>query len=211
MNKLRDIWASLIGVLGEHPLLVRGFALFPVVMVSTSLKNAVDISLAFLIMTCIPVVVLSFFVEKIPGIFRTPVYVLFSIALYPFAAWCAGLFGTDMLASLGIYLPLICVNGILTDYAYKPEGSRKWWQTAFKVFCECFEFFVVICIISLVREALVYATVWGVPLPVRITVRSAGLPFAGLILLALLIGAFQYAKTMWQRLREKRAAKKGVK
>lgn len=180
-------------------------------MVSTSLKNGVAISLAFLIMTLIPVVVLSFFVEKIPGIFRTPSYVLLSMALYPFAAWCMGLFGADMLPSLGIYLPLICVNGILTDYAYKPDNFRKWWQTAFKVFCECLEFFVVICVVSLVREALVYATVWGVPLPVRITVKSAGLPFAGLLLLGLLIGAYHYIQTMWQRIVQKRANKKGVK
>ncbi|MFQ8600228.1 MAG: Rnf-Nqr domain containing protein [Oscillospiraceae bacterium] len=82
IRKISKVRGYLSPLFSNNPVLIRGLAMVPVIVVSNTLRNAVAISIVIACMALPVHLITNFFGGKIPRWFRVPAYVLLLAALY---------------------------------------------------------------------------------------------------------------------------------
>lgn len=184
----------------NNPILIQGLALTPAIAATTSLRNAVIMSLA-VFMLVIPTRIISeallTLLARLPRI-RAVVYVVVSAAVYvPASFLLNGLFGTAI-ADVGILLPLLCVDGLVISRAEIPtrESFLKSLQNGFFTSVGAS---LVLIVLGAVREILGSGKLYGYPLFESGALGAAGTIAGGLIFTALFAALFQAAAGIYKR------------
>lgn len=172
------------GLLLKNTVLEKGLVIAPVVVVSSSVKNGVALSIAFGIITFFTVMLSSYIPKKIPHTLRVILAVLFAGVMYIPTTALLNLWFPGTVYQLGIFLPLMATNSLIVWRSESRFHKETRPRMALDLFFHILGFFAVIVIVGAIREIWGNGTFWGDPVPfVSTPVAGILLPFSGFILL----------------------------
>jgi Na+-translocating ferredoxin:NAD+ oxidoreductase subunit E len=105
------------GIWERNPQLVLGLALCPTLAVSTSLSNAIWMSLATVCVLVCSNLLVSSIRKMVPGHLRIPIFIIIIAAFVTAADLLLEAYQPEAYRSLGIYIPLIVVNCLILGRA----------------------------------------------------------------------------------------------
>ncbi len=185
----------------NNPVLIQGLALTPVIAAANTLKNAAVLAVLALIII-VPVRVFGDMLIKVSSTrLRLIEYALISAIIYvPAIILVNMLFGSAALGA-GMYLPLFVVDGIVLSRAeiQSKEGVAR---AAYNGLMTTLGYSAVLLFVGALRELLSLGTLWGekllerAPLPIESSIAG------GMITVALLSAALQWAASAYKRERQ---------
>ncbi len=170
----------------ENPILISGLSLGPVVAISQSLKAGVSLSVAFAIII-VPVLVL-FAVNpiKIPKSLRVILCALLSSLFFIPAFWFAKNIFPEVSDKVGVFLPLMVVNPIITAHSGEAVRTKIPLRSFFDGLITTVGFSLVMIVVSAIREIFGKGSLWDKPIGAMQGNISFLLPFMGFIIVGLL-------------------------
>lgn len=191
-------YASLMrkGVFTRNPVLLRALAIAPVIVASQTLKNGLLLSVVTLIVLTVMGAASSLLYKRLPAFCRASVLTLVAAAVVTPLCMLAQLSVPNIAASVGIFLPLTAVNGIILSRAEDFGASEKLLPSIVDGAANGLGFSLAILVISAVREMLGYGLLYERPLPglASNNLSFALLPAGGMVAMAVLIAAVQFAR-----------------
>ena len=195
----------------NNPVVMQGMGLAPLVVLATSGQNAVMLAVAVALLL-VPSRVLACLLSRLVPLHdedpapetlqkkllpRALVYgfstAVVYLAVYPILNM---LFSTSLL-SLGIYLPMLTVEPLLTyRFGRVQETVRKAVSKGLRI---TLGYVLLLLLLGCVREWMALGTVFGLPLLSRPVLPMAGMPAGGFIVLGVLCA-------VWRALAQKRKA-----
>ena len=195
----------------NNPVVMQGMGLAPLVVLATSGQNAVMLAVAVALLL-VPSRVLACLLSRLVPLHdedpapetlqkkllpRALVYgfstAVVYLAVYPILNM---LFSTSLL-SLGIYLPLLTVEPLLTyRFGRVQETVRKAVSKGLRI---TLGYVLLLLLLGCVREWMALGTVFGLPLLSRPVLPMASMPAGGFIVLGVLCA-------VWRALAQKRKA-----
>jgi Na+-translocating ferredoxin:NAD+ oxidoreductase subunit E len=113
------------GFLTSNQILVALLGLCPVLAISTSIDNAIGMSMAVLAVMALSNVTISLIRKIVPGEIRIPVFIILIASFVSVLDFFMNAFTPTLYASLGVFIPLIVVNCIILGraeaFAYKND------------------------------------------------------------------------------------------
>ena len=109
----------------NNPVVMQGLGLAPLVVAATSLKNAVILGVAVLLLLT-PTRILAALLSRFSYFrFRGLTYAFSAALIYVGVRWCVGqLFPATDIAPLGLYLPLLAADPIILKRYERPQRER---------------------------------------------------------------------------------------
>jgi len=179
-------------ILLQNPVLERGLTIAPVIVAGNTLKNGLALGIAFCIITVITVGLTYLVPRKMAYTFRVIINALLASAVFIPTAMLVETLFPGSLFNLGIYLPLLVTNSLIVQKAGSRYHAMKFRDMGVQLLCTAVGFFLVIVLISGIRELIGYGTFLGNPVKwINFTVPAITLPFGGFILTGLLAAAVQ--------------------
>ena len=170
----------------KNPVLIMGLSLGPVVAISQSLKAGVSLSVAFGIIIVPVLVIIGFIPVKISKSVRIILYSLLSCIFFIPAFWFAKNIFPEVSDKVGIFLPLMVVNPIISSRSAEAARGRFPLRSFLSGIETAFGFSLVMCIVSAIREILGKGTIWDAPIGNFSGNISFLLPFMGFIIIGFL-------------------------
>lgn len=183
------------GIFGRNPVLCCGLALPFAVMVTTSLRSSVSISI-LLACSLIPTVLLASLVGRfLPRWFSPVVYTLFAMVVVVACVPLILPISPEVADSLGIYVPILSVNTILLTLCarYERPADRPV-MALVDAAAYSLGFALAMCLIAFFRELLGAAPCGGVPVPLPSKAEGVQIAFAGFIAVALLSALVRFLR-----------------
>ncbi|MBQ8868172.1 MAG: hypothetical protein IJ027_00440 [Oscillospiraceae bacterium] len=191
----------------ENPILISGLSLGPVVAISQSLKAGVSLSVAFAIII-VPVLVL-FAVNpiKIPKSIRVILCALLSSLFFIPAFWFAKNIFPEVSDKVGVFLPLMVVNPIITAHSGEAVRDKRPLRSLIDGLITTVGFSLVMIFVSAIREILGKGTIWDKPIGNMQRNISFLLPFMGFIIVGLLAAGARRLSMLLQNKEKGESAK----
>ncbi|MEG2671707.1 MAG: Rnf-Nqr domain containing protein [Ruthenibacterium sp.] len=177
----------------NNPVIMQGLGLAPLIVADSSLKNAVMLSVAVILLLMPTRVIAAVLSRFIHFRFRGLTYALTSATVYIGVLWAMNhLFPAADLALLGLYLPLLVVDPIVLKRYERPQRERM--DTAFqKGLITSIGYALVLILVGMVREILGAGTLYGAVIFKTALFPIAKLPAGGFMLLALMMALWRGA------------------
>ena len=172
-----------------------GLALPFAVMVTTSLRSSVSISI-LLACSLIPTVLLASLVGRfLPRWFSPVVYTLFAMVVVVACVPLILPISPEVADSLGIYVPILSINTILLTLCarYERPADRPV-MALVDAAAYSLGFALAMCLIAFFRELLGAGSLWGVPVPLPFKAEGVQIAFAGFIAVALLSALVRFLR-----------------
>lgn len=186
----------------ENPVLVLGLSLGPVVAISQSLKAGVSLSVAFSIIIVPVLVIFGFIPIKLPKSLRVILCSLLSCLFFIPAFWFAKTIFPEVNDKVGIFLPLMVVNPIISSRSSIAMKDYIPLRSLLNGLETAFSFSLVMCIVSLIREVIGKGTIWDKPV-LNITGNiSFLLPFMGFIIVGFLAAGVKKLSLLNEKMKE---------
>jgi len=192
-SKPRLINDFLYGILTGNPVLVLMIGLCPVLAVSTSVFNAVGMSIAFAFVLFFSNLFVSLLRKFTPEEIRIPVFIIIISTFVTIVDYLIRAYSPELQKQLGVFLPLIVVNCIIIAraeaFAYKNTVA----SSILDAFGTSAGFLIVLVLISVIRELLGHGGLFSrivLTKPVLFMV----LPPGGFVAIGLLMGILNYFK-----------------
>lgn len=188
-------------IIFNNPVLVQGLALTPVVAATTTLKTAVILSLVAFVLIVPTRFIGELTVGYIPRNLRPMTYAIIAALCYiPALMLAVFLFGTDVAAYGGNFVPMLVVDGIVLSRAEIPvrEGAGTALRNGFMTSAGLT---VVLLLTGAIRELLSTGKLWGIAVLQAGPLAIAGTVAGGFILISLLAAALQWAEAAYKRAR----------
>ncbi|MDD2955122.1 MAG: Rnf-Nqr domain containing protein [Oscillospiraceae bacterium] len=198
--------------LGENPVLLGGLALAPVVMVSTTVKNAVAL---IIVMACtlIPAMVLEAllakYAPKVPDFARMSICALVAAAMLMPAKMAVAPLAQNIFDSLGMYLALTGVSALMFLHSpgRQPEEPLP---AAVDAVGGVLGFALAALAVGAVREVFSLGTLWGSPMGFTLKFPAAAMPFAGFFAVAFAAAAWNGLSALTRKIAGRGAKRKGA-
>ena len=183
--------AFLYGVLKGNPVLVLMLGLCPVLAVSTSIFNAVGMSIAVAFVLIGSNVIISLVRKRTPGEIRIPVFIIIISTFVTIVDYVIRAYSPELYRQLGVFIPLIVVNCIVIGrgeaFAYKNTVKLSFLDGI----GTSIGFFIVLFVIGLLRQLfgkgeLLGKVIFSKPALIMI------LPPGGFITIGVLMGILTY-------------------
>lgn len=114
MNHYREFTK---GIWEKNPILILGIGMCPTLAVSTSVSNALWMTLAATFVLIFSNIIVSMVKSAVPAHIRIPIFITIIAAFVIIVELTLKAFQPDIYKSLGIYIPLIVVNCIILGRA----------------------------------------------------------------------------------------------
>ncbi|MEF9865778.1 MAG: Rnf-Nqr domain containing protein [Oscillospiraceae bacterium] len=183
----------------NNPVIMQGLGLAPIVVAATSMKNAVILSMAVLLLL-MPTRVVAAFLSRFSYFrFRGLTYSLTAATLYIGVLYVINiLYPSADVANVGLYLPLLVVDPIIIKRYERPQKERLS-TAARKGFLTACGYIMIIMIMGGLREFLAYGTLYGIEVAKTPILPFIKLPFGGFILLGILIAVWRSGVNLFKK------------
>ncbi|MFH2069499.1 MAG: electron transport complex subunit E [Candidatus Omnitrophota bacterium] len=152
--KPRLINDFLYGILTGNPVLVLMIGLCPVLAVSTSVFNAVGMSIAFTFVLFFSNLTVSLLRKFTPDEIRIPVFIIVISTFVTIIDYLVRAYSPELQKQLGVFLPLIVVNCIIIARAEAFAYKNTVVSSVLDAFGTSVGFLIVMVAISVIREFL---------------------------------------------------------
>jgi len=148
-------WKELIkGIVISNPLFILALGFCPALAVSTSVDNAIGMSVGVLFVLLGSNIIISAIRKAVPNIVRIPVFIVVIATFVTVVNLVFQGFVPALYESLGIYLPLIVVNCIILGRAEAFASKNPVTSSIADALGVSIGFFLALFIISFLRELL---------------------------------------------------------
>jgi len=148
-------WKELAkGIVISNPLFVLVLGLCPALAVSTSVENAIGMSVGVLFVLLGSNLIVSAIRKAVPNIVRIPVFIVIIATFVTVVNLIFHAYVPALYESLGIYLPLIVVNCIVLGRAEAFASKNPVVSSIADALGASIGFFLALLIISFLRETL---------------------------------------------------------
>jgi len=142
------------GLIISNPVFVLALGLCPTLAISTSIDNALGMTLAVLIVLLGSNIIISVIRNFIPNIVRIPIFIVIIATLVTVVNLIFHAYLPDMYESLGIFLPLIVVNCIILGRAEAFASKSPILQSVADALGITVGFMLALLMISFIRQVL---------------------------------------------------------
>lgn len=182
----------------NNPVITLGMGLAPLVVMATSVQNALILMATVALLLTPTRVLSSYALRKVRNLLaRGLIYCGIASVIYAVIYLILSQYFGTALVGLGVYLPVLVVEPlIIYRYGRVPETPRK---AAIKGLQTTVGYSLILLLLGGMREFLAQGTLLGVPVgTTRSLLPFASLPAGGFILLGLLCAAWR-AVTSWYK------------
>lgn len=176
----------------RNPGLVLGFDLPFFIATSTSLKNAVAMSVEMAGIHLVTMAVSVIFARKLPFWVRSVITTVVAAGMMMLMRELLFLMFKDIANSLGMYVYLLAVNGLTLFQSFSLTPGSKLVPVLKTELFHVFAFVLTIFALSFCREYFGYGMLWGVEMPMPYKLGGLAIPFAGFILLGFLLAFVRF-------------------
>jgi len=149
------------GIWKKNPILVIGIGLCPALAVTTSISNALWMTVAAtFVLTCSNIVISSI-KTIVPSHVRIPIFITIIAAFVTIVELLLNAFQPAVYKSLGIFLPLIVVNCIILGRAEEFASKNEILVSILDAFGMGLGFGLTLCLLALAREFLGANKIFG--------------------------------------------------
>jgi len=197
-SKPRLINDFLYGILTGNPVLVLMIGLCPVLAVSTSVFNAVGMSIAFAFVLFFSNLFVSLLRRFTPEEIRIPVFIIIISTFVTIIDYLIRAYSPELQKQLGVFLPLIVVNCVIIARAEAFAYKNTVFSSILDAFGTAAGFLIVLVLISVIREFLGNGGLFShivLAKPVLFMV----LPPGGFVAIGLLMGVLNHFKLKKQQ------------
>ena len=142
------------GIVISNPLFVLALGFCPALAVSTSVDNAIGMSVGVLFVLLGSNLIVSAIRKAVPNIVRIPVFIVIIATFVTVVNLVFHAYVPSLYESLGIYLPLIVVNCIILGRAEAFASKNPVTSSIADALGVSIGFFLALLIISFLREVL---------------------------------------------------------
>lgn len=179
------------GCVEENPVLVMMLGLTPLLAASETLFSGLTMGASVIFTLVLSCTVISLIRKIIPSQIKTIVYMLIIACFVTVIELLLRAFIPPMADSLGVYLPLLTVSGIVLARAENFSDKNGVGASALDALICGIGFFAVIFVLSFVRELLGCGTLFGLCIfPAEYSMLIVGMPVGAFMLLGLIIAVF---------------------
>ena len=171
----------------DNLVLERGLLLSPIVVMAYNLKNAVSLSVAFILITFVTVLISTLIPKAIPYTIRVVINVIIAAVVFIPTAMLINWFEANLVYNLGIFLPLLIINSLVvqkSETRFRKAPSKL--LMIEDLLYQLLSFAVVAVLLGAVREFFGNGSLWGVHIGDMPVVSVLLLPFSGFIMIGLL-------------------------
>ncbi len=148
-------WKEFVkGIVISNPLFVLALGFCPALAVSTSVDNAIGMSVGVAFVLLGANLMVSAIRKAVPNIMRIPVFIVIIATFVTVVNLVFHAYVPDLYESLGIYLPLIVVNCIILGRAEAFASKNPILSSIADALGVSIGFFLALLIISFLRESL---------------------------------------------------------
>ena len=205
------------GLLDKNPVFVQLLGMCSTLAITTSLFNGIGMGVAVTIITICSNVLISALRKVIPSQIRIAAYITIIAGFVTVVDLLLKAFIPALSASLGVFIPLIVVNGMVLGRAESFASKNGVLASAVDGLCQGIGYTVALIIVCVVREFLGAGTFGGGLLnggegirilPEGVPAMQMVMPVGGFLALGCILAGFQYymRKSDTKR-RDKEAAK----
>lgn len=159
MKNLINIFKN--GILKENPVLIIMLGLCSILAVSTSVVNALGMTLAFSFVLIGSEVTISLIRKFIPKTLRVPIFIVVIGSFTTIMSLLLQAFLPDLNKALGIFIPLVVVNCIIIGRVEAFASKRGVLESIFDALGMSVGYGIVIVSIGAIREILGSGTILG--------------------------------------------------
>ncbi len=142
------------GIIISNPLFVLALGFCPALAVSTSVENAIGMSVGVAFVLLGSNIMVSAIRKAVPNIMRIPVFIVIIATFVTVVNLVFHAYVPSLYESLGIYLPLIVVNCIILGRAEAFASKNPVTSSIADALGVSIGFFLALLIISFLRESL---------------------------------------------------------
>ncbi|MFC1860620.1 electron transport complex subunit RsxE [Chloroflexota bacterium] len=142
------------GIIISNPLFVLALGFCPALAVSTSLDNALGMSVGVAFVLTMSNIVVALIRKAVPNIVRIPVFIVIIATFVTIVGLVFQGYMPDLYDSLGIYLPLIVVNCIILGRAEAFASKNLILHSIADAVGVSIGFMLALVLISFIRESL---------------------------------------------------------
>ena len=183
----------LYGILTGNPVLVLMIGLCPVLAVSTSLFNAVGMSIAFTFVLLFSNLTVSLLRKFTPDEIRIPVFIIVISTFVTIIDYVVRAYSPELQKQLGVFLPLIVVNCIIIARAEAFAYKNTVVSSILDAFGTSLGFLIVMVVISAIREFLGNGGLFSKTIMEK-PVLFMLMPPGGFVTIGLLMGILNHIK-----------------
>ncbi|MDR0222477.1 MAG: NADH:ubiquinone oxidoreductase subunit RnfE [Oscillospiraceae bacterium] len=193
------------GLIRQNVVLMSGVAIAPVAACATNFEKSLALGMGFTVIAFLGVLVCRFVPKKIIYTIRVIIYALIAgLSYIPARLLIDAVFGEDVTASLGLYLPVLAVNPLIlakteTRFCLRPPHLMMVELLGYIV-----GFDVVCVFVGTLRDVLVNGRVGWMNLSAGFFVPAFETTFGGLIITGALAGM---CRAFYNRSKRKKAEK----
>lgn len=183
------------GIFSRNPVFICGLALPFAVMISSTLKASVAVSILIACSTIPTVLLASLIGRRIPQWISVILYALFSMALVIASMPLILPISPEITDSLGIYIPIVSLNTIvLTLCERHAQNKTAPVMALIDSLTYSLGFAIAVCSVAAVRELFGNNSLWGVPIYLPIKISGLHIAFSGFILTAFFSALYHFIK-----------------
>ena len=183
------------GITKENPVFVLLLGLCPALAITTSFSNALGIGISTMIVLIISNIAISALRKVIPKRITIVASVIIIAGFTSVIDMLMNVHIPTLSASLGIFVPLITVNGVILSRARVFASKNGVVSSAFDGLSMGIGFTLALCIIAFIRELFGAGAIWGMHILDKGSAASMFLlPSGGFIVLGIIVGVVNYYK-----------------
>jgi len=152
------------GIFDNNPVLAQFLGLTPALAVTASLENALGMSAAVGLVLVVSNVIISALRKFVPQKIRAAAFLVLIAASVTAVDLMMQVYLPKLSGSLGIYVPLIAVNGIILTRAEAYASKNGVFRSLIDGVSMAAGFTLALAAVGVIREILGSGTVWGMPL-----------------------------------------------
>ncbi len=170
----------------HNPVLTQVIGICPIIAAATTLKNGAIIAAVLSLALILCETFSSLFLKNVSRNLRICLYCL--LASVP-TLLSSEVLSDKTLSALGIFLPLLCVNGLIVIRCEKFAVRTNFKNAFFDALASSLGFTAVALAVGFFRELFAFGTVFSLKLFSLPTLSAFALPFGGLLILGFLAAA----------------------
>lgn len=180
------------GLIKQNIVFMSGLLIAPVIACAGTLMKSLAVCLVFSLVSFLTIIICRAVPRKIAYTFRVIIYCLVAALIYiPVILFARVIFGEELIASAGVYLPILVTNSLILS---KTE-TRFYSEPIDDMIIDCAVFilgFDISCIfIGSFRELLANGTLGGLYIPVLFTIPALETTFGGFLTVGVFAGLFR--------------------
>lgn len=177
----------LSSIFTSNPALVLGFDLPFLIAASTSLKNAVAMSIEMLLIHITTMAFSVVFTRKLSLWLRALLTIVISTGVMMLARELIILLFADILNTLGIYIYLFSINGLTLFQSLSLTSRSRPGPVIKRELFHVLAFVLTMFSLSAIRECFGSATLWGIPIHMPYKLNGLLIPFSGFLTMGFLL------------------------